>query len=510
MAQQANLNTLTPSVDQEGRTLVVNEKTGLVEYSREEPVSERQIAQIGFNRKDGTLNFVRNNGELVIISGFLTGSQLGRGLQGPRGPRGKNGKDGRIGRDGKEGKQGCEGPVGPKGELGTSGIDGEDGETGIKGLFGCPGPPGQNGLAGAKGLVGFEGPVGIPGPSCIVGPRGEPGPQPNESAWYGEFEPAPEYFVWAVPTENDVTIISPPVEAPDEMSGRVVGITSQLSLLTDNTYEGSLTLNLSQFTGGKGPFTYQWTDNDNAFSSAALSVGNTGTDKTSLRINALQNIDPGNSVEISGTVNLRVTDTGTGDVLNIRDIPFTFQGTNTQDPDPGDGGGGGPIFGGGGGGCVDADAPIEVLNKGTLMMRNLQQGDYVRSIYIDGMVDEDIEGWEQWTTTDATGDLKWVQVRSTFKSTYRQHYLINDLRITTDHHLLVKREGTWAWILSQDVQVGDMLLTQEGEQEVTVFELVQEPLETIVLNVEPYDCYFAGTVPVLIHNSNEDSLVKKN
>lgn len=512
MAQQANLSSLVPNGDTEGTTLKVNQKTGEVIYSSEEPVSERQIAQVGFNVKDGTLNFVRNNGDLVTVSGFLTLAQLGRGKQGPRGERGKNGKNGRIGREGKKGKEGCQGPMGAKGPIGTSGLDGDDGEVGIVGLFGCPGVPGQMGPSGLAGIVGFDGPMGLPGPSCIVGERGIAGPQPKEDVWYGEQEPSPEYFVWAIPAEQG-TIVEPVDPVVEEMSGRVVGITSQLNRVVDSTFGGTITLNLSLFSGGKGPFTYKWEGLNNIFNDPAISVGNTGIDKVSLQIKALQNIDAGNSVEIAGQVKLTVRDTGTGDTLVISPVNFVFQGQNDDDPDEDDdGGGGGVIIGGGGGGCVDAESPVEMLDGSVRKVRNLQIGDYIRGYSMPGMIDESEPDWDKWTTDSTQGEIKAVQVRNAMLSNYRQHYLINDLRITTNHHMFVKQGSTWGWVFPQDVKVGDSVLRQDGSEiAVTVADLIQENLEVVVLDVEPYDNYFVGTTPILVHNiGNDSTLVKKN
>lgn len=498
---RTRLQNVLPDLEQEGKTLAVDTQTGNVEYTTTESAGLRKTAQIGFNPKDGTLNFIRYDGEVIVISGFLTSAQLGQGKQGKRGNPGKPGKNGKEGRLGKKGNTGCEGPIGATGPAGEAGEDGEDGESGIKGYAGCPGPPGPPGAQGPKGRTGNTGARGATGISCLPGPRGEVGPSPRESVWYSNNEPPADYFIWAIPSDGYVPgVVEDPDPVVEEMQANVNPQTGELEHLTGYAYSGSLLFSITGLTGGQPPYSYTWRDMNAEFSDPAITVGNTGTDKANLRIDFLVQIEPGEDIAILGEVGLTIRDS-VGESLVVNNVPFTMTGTNDGGDDSDDGGG--PVVGGGG--CVDADSLVEVKDRGVLKMRNVQIGDYVRSYSIPGMLDESDPDWQKWTTQDSSGTEVWSQVRSKLLDPFTSYWQVNDLRITSDHYVFVRRDNTWRWMLSQDIKIGDYLWAQDQPQIVTTLEFVQKPLEVVILDVEPQDCYFVGGV--LVHN--QTSTVKK-
>ena len=81
--------------------------------------------------------------------------------------------------------------------------------------------------------------------------------------------------------------------------------------------------------------------------------------------------------------------------------------------------------------------------------------------------------------------------------------LPNLLFILTDQH---RRDGVEAYDLTdvktEDLIIGDEILTDTSGsftfESITSKELIEEELETVNLNVEPSDVYFAGGV--LVHN----------
>jgi hypothetical protein len=500
MAQETSLGSIVPSSTQEGTTLKVDKKTKQVVYSSEEPISQRLIAQVGFNKKSGVLNFVRNNGEILTVTGFLTASQFGRGVRGLKGKPGTGGKLGRTGRDAKIGKAGCEGQVGPKGIIGIKGLDGEDGEVGIIGYFGCPGIPGYEGSFGIVGIDGNEGPIGKSGPSCIAGPVGLIGPQPKENVFYGSTAPPEDFFLWAIP--YTLGQVEEPLPVVADMTGSVNSSSSLLTLVVANTYGGALVLRLSLFKGGTGPWTYKWTDVDSVFSDPALTVGNTGTTGTSLELKALQNIAIGNTATISGKVNFEARDS-LGKFFRINNIDFSFTGTNTQiAPATGGGGGGGVVVGGGGGGCILGSTPVYLYDGTVIKAKDIQIGDYLSGYSIPGMVDENVEGWQNWTTESTEGKVVAVVVRNALKSWYTGYWLINDdIGITVEHELFVKKENTWGWHCADTIKVGDYLLDIDNKSvpvETIVFNKIDS--QVVVLDVENVDTYFVGHSKILVHN----------
>lgn len=499
MAQEASIKSLVPSKNKEGTSLKTDSLKSLA-YSSEEPVSERAIAQIGFNKRTGTLNFIRHNGEVVEVSGFLTLGQMGEGPRGDKGPRGKKGRDGRIGRDGKKGKTGCEGPIGPTGEAGNKGLDGNDGETGVTGYMGCPGPIGLRGDTGEDGDVGNMGPVGPAGPSCIVGERGIQGIKPAETVYYGENAPDSNYFLWARP--SGTALPSPIVEA-EPMSGQVTDVSVRLAHVTDDSYGGNAILSLTNFEGGIGPFSYKWIDTDNSMSEAGISIDGSTTSR-SLKIAALRTIQPQQSYNFSGKMELIITDKGDNNKrLSIKNIRFSFSGYNSRDneeeTEPG-----GPVIVGGGG-CVHEDTPILMWDGSTKRAKYVKVGDTLQSFTSAGMLDEDESNWKEWKTTEfKSPKIVPTTARVAYNASYTQYWKINnDVCITQDHPVLVRKNQQWGWYDVTDVKVGDFLKGTDGVIEIKSIDHIKENLNVVVLDVEPYDNYFAGHEPIVVHNTTQ-------
>lgn len=502
MAQESNINSIVPDENQEGTTVVIDRKTGTLQYQSEDPVSARLTQQVGFNKGEGALNFVRGNGEVLTIPGFFTESQLGVGPRGQKGARGKNGKDGRLGRDGKEGKTGCEGEVGAKGIIGDDGLDGDDGDRGITGLYGCPGGPGLTGLQGIPGIVGLQGPMGKSGASCIVGERGIQGPEPSGDVYYGEDEPAIEYYLWAVPTEEG-TVIPDPVEEPDPMSGNVDDQEATLALVSDDYFNGSVFMVLRNFSGGIGPFTYQWRWDAGTIDGTTLALGSSGSTGRTLEITAYTLIDPEGSITISGEVWLEITDTGDADKTYTTDRGrFTFTGNNPRQDDGADPDPGGPIIIGGGG-CIHQYTPIQMFDGSIRHARDVQVGDVIWGYAIEGVIDESVTGWEEWTTNDLQGERAPVTVVANQPAEYKEYWVVNsDLRITKSHNLLVQQNGVWGWHDVEAINVGDYLWGEQSPVEVTSVVKMEQSLRVAVIDVEEHDVYYAGNTPVLVHNND--------
>jgi hypothetical protein len=144
------------------------------------------------------------------------------------------------------------------------------------------------------------------------------------------------------------------------------------------------------------------------------------------------------------------------------------------------------------------------------LLKDIVIGDELLGYHVDGMLDEEVPGWEQWTTDIPTsGELVPVTVTSTRKDFYTSYYLINnDIKVTKMHKFFASTDGlTWGWIDSSDLQVGNKLLdVNKNIIEIASKLYIQEALDVIVLNVEQTDNYFAGQSNILIHN--QDDVVK--
>lgn len=197
---------------QAGRDVVRNS----IDFYTPENINDGKTVQWSFNDVDGTLSFIRSNGEVVTISGFLRQIDFGVGPTGPRGSPGLNGRDGRDGRDGKDGLNGCVGFQGLPGYIGEQGDYGEEGPLGPTGPSGLPGPTGPRGDTGPQGLHGMEGrrgPKGFTCPSSLRGPDGPQGRTMNANVGLGEY-PSETDLIWAspactaVPEPIEITLVS--------------------------------------------------------------------------------------------------------------------------------------------------------------------------------------------------------------------------------------------------------------------------------------------------------------
>jgi len=167
--------------------------------------------------------------------------------------------------------------------------------------------------------------------------------------------------------------------------------------------------------------------------------------------------------------------------------------------------------GGGGGGCLPFGTVIPMANGATKRIEEIEPGDVVVGYYVDGMIDESVHGWREWTVereAGKRGQLLPVTVRMTLKATYHSHWLINGrLRATYEHRFLVLRGAEWAWRQARDLRPGDAFLSIDREEvAIESVEFIDEPLQVANIDVEDVDCFmfeaFDGTI-VLSHNPDD-------
>jgi hypothetical protein len=157
-------------------------------------------------------------------------------------------------------------------------------------------------------------------------------------------------------------------------------------------------------------------------------------------------------------------------------------------------------------GCLDLNTPIRMFNGSTKLLKNIKVGDELLGYYIDGMLDESNPYWQYWyAPLSAEGNFEKTVVTGVIPSSYHQYFIINnDIRITKSHPLFVNQAGTdtWNWIDTPYIKVGDKLKGVDGSTiEITSYEVVNDFIEVVTLDVENIDNYFAGQTPVLVHNN---------
>lgn len=127
---------------------------------RDEDINNRGILSVFFDDTTGNLVFTLVNGEQLVVQGFMTGGNIGKGEPGVQGISGVNGTDGLLGQDGLQGPAGCQGPAGRAGATGPRGDVGPRGAQGPAGPTGPQGADGENGQVDIYIMSEDPGPVG--------------------------------------------------------------------------------------------------------------------------------------------------------------------------------------------------------------------------------------------------------------------------------------------------------------------------------------------------------------
>lgn len=116
------------------------------------------------------------------------------------------------------------------------------------------------------------------------------------------------------------------------------------------------------------------------------------------------------------------------------------------------------------GGCFAFGTKISTPN-GEVNVETLGIGDVVNSFSIDGMIDESIDGWMDWTTSN----LKTLS-HSTSTVTGVRHFtstnsvLINGLRTTAEHVHFVHDGSNYRWKNASNVLLSDKLISKSGRK----------------------------------------------
>ena len=169
----------------------------------------------------------------------------------------------------------------------------------------------------------------------------------------------------------------------------------------------------------------------------------------------------------------------------------------------------------GGGGCLGLGTKITMADGNLKDIENINVGDWVRAATVPGMpLDFDEEDtWSVWQGTphgnqsgqydiqiENTSTPASASVMDVYFDYYDNYYLINgSLKATYEHPFFILRDGSYYFKTTVSLVPGDKLYTSNNEF-VTIDSIVfvNEPMETVNINVEPLDVYFGGGY--LMHN----------
>ena len=175
----------------------------------------------------------------------------------------------------------------------------------------------------------------------------------------------------------------------------------------------------------------------------------------------------------------------------------------------------------GGVGCLGIGTPITMADGTTKNIEDVDVGDMIRSATVPGMpLDFDEEDtWTVWSGVphgNPPGSVwatAYYDIQETNRITpasasveniyfdyYDNYYLVNgSLKVTYEHPFFVLREGSYYFKTTASLIPGDKLFKTNYEFEtIETVEFINEPLETVNLNVESLDVYFGAGY--LMHN----------
>lgn len=220
--------------------------------------------------------------------------------------------------------------------------------------------------------------------------------------------------------------------------------------------------------GGSGSFDFEWFPENGSDGHISVSRNSVG------------------SASYSGTC--KVTDLVLGTVHTTSNV--FISAIVTEEPEP----------------CFDINTPIWMNDGSYKLAGDLIIGDNVKSFSMPTMIDESIEGWEDWTTSDVSdGVVDTSEVIRAEHHEVSEHYILNnELKVSATHPFLIYRNGIWQWLRTSLLQIGDQFYAEDGTYiPLTIIDHVSSPITVVNIGVEEVDTYFGGALggkAVLAHN----------
>lgn len=178
----------------------------------------------------------------------------------------------------------------------------------------------------------------------------------------------------------------------------------------------------------------------------------------------------------------------------------------------------------GGRGCLAIGTKINMPDGSTKKIEELNVGEYIKSAVIPGVpLDFDAEDtWKEWVGVPhgnapnnvwatAFYDIQEMNrvtpveasIFDIYYDFYDSYFLINNsLKATWEHPFFVLKNGSYSFVQALQLEVGNKIFTIDNDFiTVTSVEIINEEIETVNINVEPYDVYFAEGI--LLHNVHD-------
>jgi hypothetical protein len=155
---------------------------------------------------------------------------------------------------------------------------------------------------------------------------------------------------------------------------------------------------------------------------------------------------------------------------------------------------------GGGGGCLVYGTMVEMGDGTFKKVEDLELGEVVKSLAIAGLDTNIEDNWKEFYTADFEYEEGLSIITNIFDNSFTEYYVINNkLKLTFEHPVFIKRAEVCMFIQTENLVIGDYIFKENGQFElVTSIDIIGDYVQTININIEENDVYFADGI--LVHN----------
>lgn len=155
--------------------------------------------------------------------------------------------------------------------------------------------------------------------------------------------------------------------------------------------------------------------------------------------------------------------------------------------------------------CFVVGTDILMSNGSIKKIEDVVVGDSLKTFDIptlDDDYDPDLMNTEDAWTIDSTQNFTYTTTNVTHvgrRPVLKTIKFNNKHRCTTNHAILVKRNGIYEWLTAKDIEIGDFFIKfDKTEEQVLSKEVLDEMTEVVAIDCEIKDFYFANGI--LVHN----------
>jgi len=167
-----------------------------------------------------------------------------------------------------------------------------------------------------------------------------------------------------------------------------------------------------------------------------------------------------------------------------------------------------PYYSGGGGGCLIAGTKITLADNSVTNIEELYVGLQLKSTIFGDMPNTDnVDELKAWSKLNPSISSTTTEIVSLLAFDVNKTYNFNNgLLVSSEDHLhIVKVGDLWTVLEADSVQVGNKLMSVNGEVEITSIE-IGGPATVYKLDVETNDTYIANGV--VTHNLKEEVIAE--